>query len=115
MCVFGVWSSGNQPDGPSDSDSDSEEQVDFRINDWLIFHMDRNVSARTTLLVQLCPQGSVFWGALQQDMSCTTSQQISAFVPVPQESCGKLSGPLPSPLSCVCVCVVARLLSWCIK
>lgn len=54
---------GTQLDGTSDSDSDTEDQIDFKINDWLIFQMDRNVSGqqlfhstgvRTTVLVPLC-------------------------------------------------------------
>lgn len=61
VCVCG-WA-GTQLDGTSDSDSDTEDQIDFKINDWLIFQMDRNVSeqqlfhstgVRTTVLAPLC-------------------------------------------------------------
>lgn len=60
LCVCGC--AGTQVDGTSDSDSDTEDQIDFKINDWLIFQMDRNVSeqlfyrtgVRTTVLVPLC-------------------------------------------------------------
>eukprot|EP00066_Takifugu_rubripes_P013439 XP_011602705.1 PREDICTED: probable ATP-dependent RNA helicase YTHDC2 [Takifugu rubripes] len=37
-------SAGTQLDGTSDSDSDTEDQIDFKINDWLIFQMDRNAA-----------------------------------------------------------------------
>lgn len=42
VCVCGC--AGTHLDGTSDSDSDTEDQIDFKINDWLIFQMDRNVS-----------------------------------------------------------------------
>lgn len=107
VCVFAVWSSGNQPDDPSDSDSDSEEQVDFRINDWLIFHMDRNVSARTTLLVQLCPQGGCLLG-------CAPAGHVRHYLTANICFCTCPSGELwetfwtftLSFVLCVCACVL---------
>lgn len=63
VCVGVCVCAGTQLDGTSDSDSDTEDQIDFKINDWLIFQMDRNVSkqqffhsagVKTTVLVPLC-------------------------------------------------------------
>lgn len=60
MCVgVDVVCSGTQLEGTSDSDSDTEDQVDFRINDWLIFQMDRNVSEQN-----LFPS----WTFIQQEL-----------------------------------------------
>lgn len=68
VCVGGC--AGTQLDGTSDSDSDTEDQIDFKINDWLIFQMERNVSeqqlfhstgVRTTVLVPLLYSSVVLW------------------------------------------------------